>query len=332
MQMESVRFCGKGPGLIIDSSRPGLFRGMDDDLWVFKLFFACLILFLGFVGGAGGVSAVSAAGAVADIGPCNTIDSINTINTPGPGVHELAKNLSDGMCKSKNVKYVEGELLVKFKPGTSKRERSGIHSGMNSMVVREFKSVKGLQLLELPPGEDVKKAMEYYNGRPLVEYAEPNYVVETLATPNDPMFGNLWGMAKINATNAWDLSTGSGNVVVAVIDTGVDYNHEDLNGNMWLNPGENCTDGVDNDGNGYVDDCYGIDTYNGDSDPMDDNGHGTHVSGSFRYHRSDWKQRHRCSGRQLGREHNGREIHGCIQHRLDRRCNPGPGLRPGHEE
>ncbi|MHC4574805.1 MAG: S8 family serine peptidase [Planctomycetota bacterium] len=131
---------------------------------------------------------------------------------------------------------------------------------------------------------------------------EPNYEVKVLQTiPNDTRFGDLWGMhntgqfggtpdADIDAPEAWDITTGDSQVVVAVIDTGVDYTHEDLAANMWVNEAElNGTPGFDDDGNGYVDDIYGYDFYNNDGDPMDDHVHpwkgaiyhGTHCSGTI---------------------------------------------------
>jgi subtilisin family serine protease len=115
------------------------------------------------------------------------------------------------------------------------------------------------------------------------------------ALPNDEKFDQTWGMhntgqfyyglskpdADIDAPEAWDITTGSPDTVVGVIDTGVNYNHPDLAANMWHNPGEIPGNGQDDDNNGYVDDVYGIDAHNHDADPMDDHGHGTHCSGTI---------------------------------------------------
>ncbi|MFO1489359.1 MAG: S8 family serine peptidase [Kiritimatiellia bacterium] len=116
--------------------------------------------------------------------------------------------------------------------------------------------------------------------------ASPDHVVYPAATPNDPGFGNLWGMNTaadhdIDAPEAWNYTTGDSSVIVQVIDTGVDYTHPDLAANMWTNPGEIPGNSVDDDGNGYVDDIYGYDFYNWDNNPMDDHGHGTHCSGTI---------------------------------------------------
>ncbi|MCX6353681.1 MAG: S8 family serine peptidase [Candidatus Aureabacteria bacterium] len=111
-------------------------------------------------------------------------------------------------------------------------------------------------------------------------------------TPNDPRFPELWGLhnsgqtggapdADIDAPEAWGVYKGERNMVVAVIDTGIDYTHEDLSANMWTNPGEIPNNGIDDDGNGLVDDVYGWDYCNGDNDPMDDYGHGTHCAGTI---------------------------------------------------
>ncbi len=125
-----------------------------------------------------------------------------------------------------------------------------------------------------------------------VEYAEPDYIVSINLTPNDPQYSQLWGMnnsgqsggtvdADIDAPEAWNITTGSSNVIVGVIDTGMDYTHQDLVANIWTNPGEIAGDGKDNDGNGYIDDLHGINAILNNGNPMDDNGHGTHVGGTI---------------------------------------------------
>jgi subtilisin family serine protease len=117
-------------------------------------------------------------------------------------------------------------------------------------------------------------------GERSVRFAEPDYELTADVIPNDPSFSQLWGMTKIGAPTAWDTQTGSASVVVGVIDTGVAYNHPDLASQMWTNPGE-IGNGVDDDGNGYVDDVHGINCINGSGDPNDDNDHGTHVAGTI---------------------------------------------------
>lgn len=125
-----------------------------------------------------------------------------------------------------------------------------------------------------------------------VRSIEPDRIITRASLPNDPSFRQLWGMnntaqtggvvdADIDAVEAWDVTTGSRSVVVAVIDTGIDYRHPDLAANMWQNPGEVAGDRIDNDGNGFVDDVYGWDFANNDADPFDDEGHGTHVAGTI---------------------------------------------------
>src|SRR5262249_52915919 len=107
----------------------------------------------------------------------------------------------------------------------------------------------------------------------------PHHITKT---PNDPQYPQQWDWPKIDAPDAWSKSTGSRKIVVTDIDTGLDYNHEDIKANAWENKAEcNGKKGVDDDKNGYIDDCHGIDTINGDTDPMDDQGHGTHTGGTI---------------------------------------------------
>jgi subtilisin family serine protease len=178
-------------------------------------------------------------------------------------------------------------------------------------LINVFPSI-GIQHLRLPPSISVEEALRWYQGNPDVEYVEPNYVIFACQFfPNDPPFdpqnphyGILWGLhnfgqavetksglprADINAADAWEISTGGEEVIVAVIDTGVAYGHPDLARNMWTNPGEDpWTDpndpttgnGTDDDGNGRVDDWRGWDFVDNDNDPMDFHGHGSHVTGT----------------------------------------------------
>lgn len=122
----------------------------------------------------------------------------------------------------------------------------------------------------------------------LVAECSPNYILKISALPNDRKFSKLWGLEQssnidLNANAAWDVTTGSSDVVVAVIDTGVDYNHPDLQGNIWINTGEIAGNNLDDDDNGYVDDRYGYNAISGatSKNPFDDNGHGTHVAGTI---------------------------------------------------
>ena len=153
----------------------------------------------------------------------------------------------------------------------------------------------GQYLLKLPDSVSHDDLLKSVRKLPGFRYLQPNGVLSTTRLPNDADFESTYGLhntgqfffgmstpdADIDAAEAWDISTGSADVVVGVIDTGVDYNHPDLAANMWRNPLEIPGNGIDDEGNGYVDDVYGIDAANDDSDPMDDQGHGTHVSGTI---------------------------------------------------
>ena len=185
--------------------------------------------------------------------------------------------------------FKPGELLVKFKTA-SVSSVSNVIEGLNAKILNHFGMVD-VYHIGLPESLTIAEALGLLRNNAQVEYAEPNYVRKASSTfPNDPNFSSQWALyntgqeggtpgAHINAPGAWGVKTGSNATVVAVIDTGVDYNHPDLAGNMWRNPGEIPGNGVDDDGNGYVDDVYGIDAYNLDSNPLDDFGHGTHCAG-----------------------------------------------------
>lgn len=135
-------------------------------------------------------------------------------------------------------------------------------------------------VLELSPEADPSLALAAYRSNPDVEWAEPVHVLQVQGIPNDSSFASLWGMTKIQAPSAWDIAQGNG-VVVAVVDTGVDHTHPDLAANIWSNPGEIGGNGIDDDGNGYVDDVRGWNFVSNTNAPMDGHSHGTHVSGTI---------------------------------------------------
>ena len=173
--------------------------------------------------------------------------------------------------------YVEGEVIVRLKPG---RASSSAVSALALSSVKRLDRA-GTELMSIGTGASVEAAVAQLSGDPAVAVASPNYIVHASVLPNDPDYGTLWGMDRIDAPTAWDSETGSGSVVVGVIDTGVNYTHPDLAANMWVNPGEIAGNGIDDDLNGYVDDVHGINCINGSGDPMDDHGHGSHCSGTI---------------------------------------------------
>jgi subtilisin family serine protease len=218
---------------------------------------------------------------------------------------------SSAATPAQSKRYVEGELLVKFRGGPKGADAKRAKASLKHEVKRDFDFI-GWQHIRLPKGMTVEEALPEYRKMPNVLAVEPNGLMEiedpipqppgavevlpgqgsdaasteqTLfiaaavgSTPNDPQFPTQWNLRLLGMTKAWAVSTGSRDVVIAVLDSGIDYTHEDLRDNMWRNPGETgvddlgrdkATNGVDDDGNGYIDDVYGIDVVDGDSDPMD---------------------------------------------------------------
>ncbi len=190
--------------------------------------------------------------------------------------------------------YVAGEFVVKLKPAVGAMSQQSMGTMMQSLdaemkrVVSENSRTVVVKKTML---QQVDSVLEELKSHPMVEIAEPNYIYEASRTPDDAFLQDLWGLVNANKNNggvdidaeaAWDITTGSRDVVVAVIDTGVNYRDPDLRNNMWQNQAElNGQPGVDDDGNGYVDDIYGYDFANSDSDPMDDNDHGSHCAGTI---------------------------------------------------
>ncbi|MCX6555662.1 MAG: S8 family serine peptidase, partial [Candidatus Aminicenantes bacterium] len=184
--------------------------------------------------------------------------------------------------------YKEGEVLVKFKKMVTRSEAGMLARDLAVDAIREFALLsqwrQSAYLLVHSAKATTQELLADLRARPEVEAVSPNYRRRLQRLPNDPKFSLLWGMNKIAAPAAWEKNTGSAEVVLAVLDTGVDYRHQDLAANMWRNPGEIAANGVDDDGNGFVDDVYGYDFSadedgGRDSDPMDIDSHGTHVAG-----------------------------------------------------
>ncbi len=199
--------------------------------------------------------------------------------------------------KQISAEFVPGEVLVKFKKGTTHAKITALHSNLGAQEMRRIEPI-GVMRIKLPSDISVKQAVAQYKMDPNVEYAEPNYIRHFEATtPNDSDFGELWGLhntgqqvdgvggtydADIDAPEAWDITTGSNNVIIAVIDSGVAYDHPEIIPNIWKNTAElNRTADLDDDNNGYVDDIYGWDFWSNDNNPEDYNSHGTHVSGTI---------------------------------------------------
>lgn len=192
-------------------------------------------------------------------------------------------------------------IIVKYKSNATKEMRKQARSLVKAKITDlnkdelddSYTSLLSGRLAKFKvSGMSTKDAIALLKSHQAIEYVEPDYQVSIARTPDDPRFDELWGLnndgqtggtadADIDAVEAWDISTGSRDVVVGVIDTGIDYSHSDLASNMWVNSSEIPGDGIDNDGNGFIDDVHGINAITDSGDPMDDEGHGTHVSGTI---------------------------------------------------
>jgi len=195
---------------------------------------------------------------------------------------------------------IAGELLVGFRPGVSAADRANARAAVGAAfaetVVPGTSRRAQVDLVRFPATMNMNAAIRAFEANPNVAYAEPNWVLTTAATSSDPFYtgGQLWGMYGdttstknefgSKAGQAWAKDqTGSKSIYVGVIDEGIDFNHPDLNANVWVNPFD-PVDGVDNDGNGYVDDVRGWDfAFNNNTiyDGGNQDKHGTHVSGTI---------------------------------------------------
>jgi subtilisin family serine protease len=204
---------------------------------------------------------------------CGTEKAADISSDTSAGLSSARVTAQSTTPQLKKGTYIEGELLVKFKPGVKTSASLRSHETVGARVMKRSSFVPNLEQVTLPQGLSVKDAVALYMSDPNVEIAEPNCarrVSETI--PNDQLFGEQWALrnpgmfaagtvpADIKAYLAWDITQGNHNTVVAVLDTGIDYSHADLVENIWRNWDEtSCTDGIDNDNNGFIDDCVGWD-------------------------------------------------------------------------
>jgi subtilisin family serine protease len=218
-----------------------------------------------------------------------------TAQSPGTGA---SKDEQPTFKPPADEQFVEGQLIVKFNPSASLPEEAAIRRQEGL----EKKKDLGLIDAEVDKvqGQSVEQAVRGLEGRPNVQYAQPDFIARVTGYADEPRFSELWGLhntgqtiqgspsvadVDVNALEASAVTQGDPNLVVAVIDTGVDFSHPDLWGSRWVNPGESgggkATNGIDDDGNGFVDDVNGADFVNNDGNPFDDSNHGTHVSGTI---------------------------------------------------
>ncbi|MBX3288054.1 MAG: S8 family serine peptidase [Acidobacteria bacterium] len=218
---------------------------------------------------------------------------------------DLARPVAKPTTIKRAVSESEPEVLVRFKKNVTRAQIDKLVAKNNDRIEDRLELVAGLKAVDDMDNADPETvAQQYASMTDLVEYAEVNYeiildeqevvpVLEHLdkpspAAPNDPHFGDQWGLnndgqnggkkgADVAATKAWETTKGSEEVVVAVLDTGVDYTHPDLVSNMWIRP-DNIPAYTDPE-LGTFNDRYGFNAADNLADPMDDNGHGTHCAG-----------------------------------------------------
>lgn len=193
---------------------------------------------------------------------------------------------------------IPGEYVVQIKKTASKKMAIKSFEKVLGATVKRIIPQTDLVVLKIKDNNNRKQTIARLLANDSIHIAEPNFIYRINRTPNDPDLAKLWGLINsgqadsnkaigivgvdIGAEKAWDLQTGNQDLIVSVIDTGIDYNHRDLKANAWINEIEAKGKlGVDDDSNGFVDDIHGYDFVNKDGDPMDDHGHGSHCSGTI---------------------------------------------------
>ena len=244
-----------------------------------------------------------------------SVNSSTGFNANAYGNNATTAPILDIRKLSEQGKIKSSQLIVKFKQSNSDLV-SNVLENYSVINIADFYNpqkvlaasnelFKKMKIVSFSSGTDLTNAFTSLLKNPNVEYVAPNYVFTLEATTPNDLDANLWGLnntgqtrtftdsydnqyeetgtldADIDAPEAWDIRHDAQNTIVAVIDTGVDYTHSELASNMWTNPGEVAGNGIDDDGNGYIDDVHGYDFADNDSDPMDVHGHGTHCSGTI---------------------------------------------------
>jgi subtilisin family serine protease len=216
--------------------------------------------------------------------------------TPSRATLQTSNSIPSGDSKRANMEFVPGEILVRFRSESASARSSSLHSSLMlrgesagiALQVEYFAGselVEGLRLARVTP-EKTLEALAALNARADVLYAEPNFLRHALKAPNDTRYPEMWNLknteqpstpfgnpgrvgSDIHAEQAWDVTTGSKDVVVGIVDEGMDINHPDLKDNIWTNPAEIPGNGLDDDGNGLVDDVNGWDFAHDDNSVFD---------------------------------------------------------------
>jgi thermitase len=196
-----------------------------------------------------------------------------------------------------SMEFIPGEFIVKLKKDmmfsreilASLNEQHQVYAYEKVFPQAEGTNLDDIYLLHVPVQSDIPSLVQDYTTCPDVVYAEPNFIGHLCAVPNDQNFSNQWYLdnagqmgipdCDIDAPEAWDIETGGPEVVIAIIDTGIDATHPDLASKIWNNTDEIPNNGIDDDNNGYIDDVSGWDFYYNDNNPDDGYGHGTFCAG-----------------------------------------------------
>ena len=217
-----------------------------------------------------------------DLGLGSTVTQMGIIHLTGVPVSVMTVHQKIGASALRRVLDPMPQDLTQ--PPISQRWTRRENRALPSLVGRaqEFRDqLDRTVVVRFDPKTPLEDVLAAYRNDLSVETAEPVRIYRASFIPTDPLYGSLWGLAKIGAPQAWDISTGTG-VVVAVVDSGVDFSHPDLAASQWTNTDEIPGNHIDDDRNGYVDDVHGWDFISSDNDPSDVvEGHGTHVSGTI---------------------------------------------------